>query len=67
MTKGDIVSGHFCSSCLRSVDTAKASASNPYKTAACISCRHRSEGLDSTGVVGDWLIIGKSEPAREES
>lgn len=60
MVKGDIVRGHFCFNCLSCVDEAHRSKNNPAKTDWCICCGHRAEGLNSTGLVGDWLILGPS-------
>jgi len=67
MKKGDLVKGHFCISCLKYVDHTIASENNPYKTDWCIRCSHRQEGLNSTGQVGRWLIIGRSEVYDVES
>ena len=60
MKKGDIVRGHFCFDCLKYVDNAERSETNIAKTDWCMKCKHRSEGINSTAKVGDWLILTKS-------
>ena len=59
-TKGELVEGHFCSSCLPFVDRPEISKANPSTTDVCIKCEHRADGRRSTAMVGDWLILGKS-------
>lgn len=55
--RGEIVEGHFCWGCLPSVDKATRSKNNPAKTAFCLKCNHRSEGIESKARVGDWLML----------
>ena len=61
MQKGDIVKGHFCYACLKAVDSQKASPSNPRRTDWCLRCGHRGEGLQSSALAGDGLVLGPTK------
>ena len=57
MKKGDTVKGHFCYECLRWMHMVLSpTKDNPRKTDWCIACNHRREGLNASGIIGDWLI-----------
>lgn len=59
--KGTIIKGHYCYDCLKEVDEPEKTSKNQPKTEFCERCGHRREGLNSSGLVGDWLIIGKTK------
>jgi hypothetical protein len=63
---GDIVSGHFCYGCLPYVDR-PANRCNPEKKDKCLLCEHLATGKNSTAIVGNWLVLGKTSSFTQQS